>query len=140
MTIYRSDHPLYVEIDMTKGMAFGFVFITIVFTVVGQVLIKWQAMHAGPLPASWPDRATFLTRLLLNPWIITGLLSAVVAAIAWILAMTRLPLSMAYPFVALTYPLVFFLGWLLFGESFSLWRVIGVLFILVGVAVIGINA
>jgi len=120
-------------------MAFGFVLTTIVFTVVGQVLIKWQAMHAGSLPSSWPDRATFLFRLVLNPWIITGLLSAVVAAFAWILAMTRLPLSMAYPFVALTYPMVFCLGWLLFGETLSFWRAIGVLFILVGVAVIGIN-
>jgi len=125
---------------MTKATAFSFVLITIVFTVVGQVLIKWQAMHAGPLPSSWPDRATFLFRLVLNPWIMAGLLSAVVAAFAWILAMTRLPLSMAYPFVALTYPLVFCLGWLLFGESLSLWRVIGMLFILVGVAIIGINA
>jgi len=125
---------------MTKGMAFGFVLTTIVFTVVGQVLIKWQAMHAAHLPASWPDRVTFFFRLVLNPWIMAGLLSAVVAAFAWILAMTRLPLSMAYPFVALTYPLVFCLGWLLFGESLSPWRIVGVLFILVGVAVIGINA
>ncbi len=125
---------------MTKGMAFGFVLITVVFTVIGQVLIKWQAMHAGPLPASWPDRATFLTRLLLNPWIITGLLSAVVAACAWILAMTRLPINVAYPVMSLTYPLIFCLGWLLFGETLSVWRAIGVLFILIGVAVIGINA
>lgn len=125
---------------MTKITAFGFVFVTIVFTVVGQVLIKWQAMYAGSLPLSWPNRFTFFFRLLLNPWIIAGLLSAVVAAFAWILAMTRLPLSVAYPFVSLTYPLVFCLGWLLFGESLSGWRILGVLFILVGVAVIGINS
>ncbi|MGA9853593.1 MAG: hypothetical protein WBR15_11760 [Gammaproteobacteria bacterium] len=125
---------------MTKITAFGFVIVTILFTVIGQVLIKWQAMHAGPLPSSWPDRATFFFRLVLNPWIITGLLSAVVAACAWILAMTRLPINVAYPIMSLTYPLIFFLGWLLFGETLSQWRIVGVLFILVGVAVIGINA
>jgi len=125
---------------MTKATAFSFVLITIVFTVVGQVLIKWQAMHAGPLPSSWPDRTAFFFRLMLNPWIITGLLSAVVAACAWILAMTRLPINVAYPIMSLTYPLIFCLGWLLFGETLSPWRAIGVLFILVGVAVIGINA
>jgi len=124
---------------MTKGMAFGFVLITIVFTVVGQVLIKWQAMHAGPLPASWPDRATFFFQLVLHPWMIAGLLSAVVAAFAWILAMTRLPINVAYPIMSLTYPLVFCLGWLLFGESLSLWRAIGIIFILVGVGFIGLN-
>ena len=125
---------------MTKGMAFGFVLTTVVFAVVGQVLIKWQAMHAGPLPSSWPDRVTFFFRLMLNPWIIFGLLNSVVATCAWILAMTRLPISVAYPILALIYPLIFCLGWLLFGETLSLWRIVGVLFILVGVAVIGINA
>ena len=125
---------------MTKATAFSLVIITIVFTVVGQVLIKWQAMHAGPLPASWHDRTTFFLRLVSNPWIIAGLLSAVVAGSAWLLAMTRLPINVAYPIMSLTYPLIFCLGWLLFGETLSPWRVIGVLFILVGVAVIGVNA
>lgn len=125
---------------MTRAVAFGFVLVTIVFTVVGQILIKWQAMQAGPLPSSWTDRTAYFLHLILNPWIILGLLSAVVAACAWILAMTRLPINVAYPIMSLTYPLIFCLGWLLFGESLSLWRAIGVLFVLVGVAVVGINA
>lgn len=124
---------------MTKGMAFFFVLVTIVFTVTGQILIKWQAAIAGSFPTSWPDRAVFLLRLLINPWIIVGLFSAVVAACAWILAMTRLPINVAYPMMAITYPLVFILGWLLFNESLSSWRIAGMLLILIGVLVIGFN-
>ena len=124
---------------MTKMMAYGFVLVTIVFTVVGQLLIKWQAMQAGNLPASWPARAAFLIDLLLNPWIILGLLSAVVAACAWMLAMTRLPISIAYPMMSLTYPLVIALSWLLLGETLSLWRAVGVAFILAGIALLGIE-
>ena len=120
-------------------MAYGFVLVTILFTVVGQLLIKWQAMQAGSLPAAWSERASFMMHLLLNPWIILGLLSAVVAACAWMLAMTRLPISIAYPMMSLTYPLVIVASWWLLGETLSLWRAVGVVFILAGIALLGLE-
>ncbi len=124
---------------MTKITAYGFVLICIVFTVVGQLLIKWQAMHAGNLPAAWPARASFFFNLVLNPWIMAGLASAVIAAFAWILAMTKLPISVAYPTMSLTYPLVMGLSWVMLGESLSVWRMIGAAFILAGVALLGLK-
>jgi drug/metabolite transporter (DMT)-like permease len=55
------------------------------------------------------------------------------------LAMTRLPISIAYPMMSLTYPLVIVVSWLLLGETLSLWRVVGVAFILAGIALLGIE-
>ena len=124
---------------MNKMSAYGFVLVCIVFTVLGQLLIKWQAMHAGSFPASWPARASFFFNLIFNPWIMAGLFSAVIAAFAWILAMTKLPISVAYPMMSLTYPLVMGLSWILLGETLSLWRIIGAAFILAGVALLGIK-
>lgn len=118
---------------MTKITAYGLVLATVVFTVLGQVLIKSQAMHAGNLPSSWPDRFGFFLNLLFSLRVMAGLLSAVLAAFAWMLAMTRLPMNVGYPMMSLTYPLVFVLGWLLFGESISQWRVLGICCILIGI-------
>jgi drug/metabolite transporter (DMT)-like permease len=123
---------------MNKMTAYGFVIICILFTVLGQLLIKWQATQAGSLPAAWPARFSFFLSLLINPWILVGLASAVVAACAWILAMTRLPISLAYPMMSLTYPLILVLSWALLGETLSLWRVVGAAFILVGVTLLGL--
>jgi multidrug transporter EmrE-like cation transporter len=124
---------------MNKMTAYGFVILCILFTVLGQLLIKWQAMQAGSLPASWPGRVSFFLGLLFNPWIMAGLASAVIAACAWILAMTRLPISVAYPMMSLTYPLVMALSWVLLGETLSLWRITGAALILAGVALLGIQ-
>ena len=124
---------------MNKMSAYGFVLVCIVFTVLGQLLIKWQAMNAGNVPASWPARASFFLNLVFNPWIMAGLASAVIAAFAWILAMTKLPISVAYPMMSLTYPLVMGLSWILLGESLSVWRVAGAAFILAGVALLGLK-
>lgn len=118
---------------MTKIAAYGLVLTTIVFTVLGQVLIKSQAIQAGSLPASWQDRFGFFLDLLFSFRVMAGLLSAVIAAFAWMLAMTKLPMNVAYPVMSLTYPLVFILGWLLFGESISQWRVLGIGLILLGI-------
>ncbi|HEV2474341.1 MAG TPA: hypothetical protein VGS41_16810 [Chthonomonadales bacterium] len=122
---------------MSKMTAYGFVLVCILFTVLGQLLIKWQAMGAGNLPSAWPARLSFFFNLVLNPWIIAGLASAVIAAFAWILAMTRLPINVAYPMMSLTYPLVMGLSWVLLGETLSLWRIIGATFILAGVTLLG---
>lgn len=118
---------------MTKLTAYGFVVVTIVFTVLGQLLIKSQAMHAGSLPAGWADRLGFFLNLLFSFRVMAGLLSAVIAAFAWMLAMTKLPINVAYPMMSLTYPLVFILGWFLFGEAISQWRVMGICLILLGI-------
>ncbi|HEU5398680.1 MAG TPA: hypothetical protein VFV77_05335 [Gammaproteobacteria bacterium] len=124
---------------MSKMTAYGFVLVCILFTVLGQLLIKWQAMGAGSLPSAWPAKLSFFFNLVLNPWIIAGLASAVIAAFAWILAMTRLPISVAYPMMSLTYPLVMGLSWVLLGETLSLWRVVGAAFILAGVTLLGLK-
>ena len=124
---------------MNKMSAYGFVLICLVFTVLGQLLIKWQAMGAGNFPATWPARASFFLNLVFNPWIMAGLASAVIAAFAWILAMTKLPISVAYPMMSLTYPLVMGLSWILLGESLSVWRLAGAAFILAGVALLGLK-
>ncbi len=122
---------------MTKLTAYGFVLVTILFTVLGQILIKWQAAQVGSFPAGWTARLTFFLGVMLNPWIVAGLACAVVAACAWILAMTKLPISVAYPMMSLTYPLVMLISWQLLGETLSTGRILGVLFILAGVALLG---
>jgi multidrug transporter EmrE-like cation transporter len=124
---------------MTKLMAYGFVLITIVLTVVAQLLIKWQAAQAGSFPAGWGERVGFMLGLLFNPWIMAALFGAVLASCAWMLAMTRLPISIAYPMMSLTYPLVIAASWLMLGGTLSLWRVAGVALILADIGLLGIE-
>jgi multidrug transporter EmrE-like cation transporter len=124
---------------MSRLMAYALVAITIVFTTLGQILIKWEARRASDIPASWSARYVFFIHLLTNPIILCGLFSAVIAACAWIIAMTKLPITVAYPMMSLTYPLVIGLGWTFFGETVSVWRILSMLLILVGVALLGMQ-
>lgn len=115
--------------------AYLFVTATVVFTVYGQLIIKWQTGKAGEFPTGTSNQISYLTHFLLNPWVISSLLSAVVAAFAWIAALSKLELSRAYPFVSASFVLVLVLSALVFGESLTLPKIVGGALIVAGLIV-----
>lgn len=115
----------------------GFLFVAgcILFTVYGQLIVKWQVAKAGAFPAEITPRLVFLARLLLNPWVISGMAAGFGAMLCWLAAMTKFQLSYAYPFMSLAFVLVLILSVWLFGESLTLAKVTGVLLVILGVAI-----
>lgn len=124
---------------VTSVQAHIAVLLTVLFTVYGQIIIKYQVLRAGPSPTELAEKARYVLSLLLNPWVISGFGAAFLAAVCWIVAMTRLELSYAYPFMGVTFLLVYAAGIVLFGEVFSIWRSVGVALIITGVVVLAQN-
>lgn len=120
-------------------MGYVYVALTVLLTVIGQFLIKWQVGLAGPLPLESRGKLLFLAHLMLKPWILTGLCAAFVASMFWMLAMTKLPLSQAYPFMASSFVLVIFGGAWLFLEPIGLGKILGTFLIIAGVIIIGFD-
>lgn len=116
-------------------MSYVFVLATVLLTVYGQLIIKWQVLEAGPFPAPAGERIDFLARLLISPWVVSAFVAAALAAVSWMVAMTKLDLSHAYPFVSLSFVLVLILSWGLFHEPLSWQKLVGVALIVCGVIV-----
>jgi hypothetical protein len=53
-------------------MSYVYVLCTVLLTVYGQIVIKWQVLEAGALPEATGEKIEFLARLMLNPWILSG--------------------------------------------------------------------
>ena len=74
---------------------------------------------------------------LASQWpIIGGLACYVLSVVVWILGLSRVDVSIAYPMLSLGYVLNAFAAWWLFGEVVSLQRVVGIGIILIGVYVV----
>ncbi len=116
-------------------MSYAYIFITIILTVYGQIAIKWQVMNAGIFPVDASDKILFLFRLLLNPWVISAFLAALLASFSWMAAMTKLQLSHAYPFMSITFVLVLVLSGLIFHEPITWPKVVGMGLIIAGIVV-----
>lgn len=121
---------------MSSASGYLYIALTILFTVYGQVVIKWQAAQAGPLPAGVTEKLAFVLRLMFcNPWVFSGMCAAFLASLAWVAAMTRFPLSHAYPFMSMAFVLVLVLSGVLFDEAITWPKVVGMALIVAGIVV-----
>jgi multidrug transporter EmrE-like cation transporter len=115
--------------------AYVLVAATILLGVYGQIVLKWQTNKVGAFPSSTTDRVDYLRHLFLNPWVISALCGAALAAVAWIAALSQLELSRVYPFVSASFVLVLLLSALIFHESLTPLKLIGAALIVSGLIV-----
>ena len=115
-------------------MAYLYILGTVIFTVYGQLIMKWRIARYGELPEALNEKIIFLLKLLLDPYIFSGFVAAFVASLFWMAAMTKFDISTAYPFITagLTLLTVFF-AMLLLGEPISIYKLAGILLIISGV-------
>lgn len=115
-------------------MRYLYIFATLFFTVYGQLILKWRI---GKLAFALPDGGIWdkfmaLIRLIFDPFIFSGFISAFIASMFWMAAMTKFEITQAYPFMSLAPAIVFILGVWLLNETFTYGKVIGLVLIILG--------
>jgi drug/metabolite transporter (DMT)-like permease len=103
---------------------------TLLLTAFGQLIIRARAL-AIELPES--DRIAYLLAMFLDPWVWFGLCGAVLAAVCWILTLGQLSVSVAYPFMALSFVIVPAGALLFLGEHIGAMQWLGYCLIVTGV-------
>lgn len=107
---------------------------SILLSVLGQFLLKSGANQLGTLGVEAAGRAWQVAMgAALNPFLIGGLACYGLGAVTWIMVLTRVPLSWAYPILALNQVLILLVAWLFLGEQVTAMRWAGVLLIISGV-------
>jgi drug/metabolite transporter (DMT)-like permease len=112
-----------------------YIFGTLSFTVYGQIVLKWRLNQVCSLPGTFKEKSFFLFKALFDPFIFSGFATAFAASLRWMAAMTHFEITKAYPFMSLAPALVFIIGILFLGETFTMGKVIGLLLILLGIIV-----
>ncbi len=98
----------------------------IVLMTIAQLLLKQAGMYAN-------GYAQWYFALALNPWLAIGFATSVGSMGCWLFALRSIPLSLAYPWTALTYVITPLGGALLFDEVITLKYAIGMILVVVGV-------
>ena len=110
---------------------------TVLFTVYGQLIVKWRLGIHGALPETFGAKLYFLLSLFGDFYILSGFGAAFVSSLFWMAAMTTTDLGNAYPII--TGGLVLLstlLAIVFFGEVISLYKFLGISLILLGVYLI----
>lgn len=116
-------------------MGYLYIFGTIVFTVYGQLILKWRIVKYGALPEGLSEKLIFLFKLLFDPFVFSGFFAGFIASFFWMAAMTKFDVSYAYPFMSGAFVLVFLLSVLLFNEPTTWQKIVGLLLIVLGIIV-----
>ena len=116
-------------------MSYAFIFLTIILTVCNQLIIKSQVLKLGPLPANRQELFLYLLNIGSNPWIWVAFVLTALAALSWVMAMTKLPLNVAYPYMGLCFVFVMLFSRILFKDPLTLIKMVGLSLIVLGITV-----
>jgi drug/metabolite transporter (DMT)-like permease len=112
----------------------GFLLIAVALAATGQLVLK-NGMNLAKAHASDTGRSMALVAAT-SPWILGGLVIFGVSAIAWLVTLSRVPLSVAYPFNALGYVAILVASSVILHERTNLWTWLGTLLVVSGLIVV----
>jgi multidrug transporter EmrE-like cation transporter len=108
--------------------------------VIGQALLKWGMLRVGPIGRSRLRRPMHLAGEVARTWQVwAGIGVYAVSAAVWILALSRVPLSVAYPVFAFTYVGVPIASTAVFDESLTPAQWLGILLAVAGVIIVAVG-
>ncbi len=103
-------------------LSFSYILLAVVLGTAAQLFLK-AGTNATPVGLG----------LALEPRILAGVGCYAVSLVVWILALSKTPVSIAYPMVSLGFALNALLAWWLLGEAVTPMRMLGISIIIVGV-------
>ena len=114
--------------------------LSITLATVGQLLLKAGMEATGAQVALAPRALLDLVVTVLGSWrLLLGFLAFGTSSLFWLTALSRVPLSVAYPIVSLSYVIILGTSVVLLGERPSPVTWGGALLVMCGVALIGIG-
>jgi len=116
----------------TNLVGSGYIVAVIMLTVYGQLCLKWRLNQLTSISSDASSRFLGLLWILLDPVILSGLVAAFLASIAWLGALKHFDFGFAYPFMSLNFPFAILLGSWILHEALSVQRLIGVIVIMAG--------
>jgi drug/metabolite transporter (DMT)-like permease len=114
-------------------VAFSFLLTGVLLNAGAQLLLKAGTNALGVITLTREDWLDQFGRMAVEPHLAGGIACYVVSVVVWIIGLSRVPVSIAYPMLSLGYIVNAIAAHYLFGESVTLARWLGIGFIIIGV-------
>jgi len=118
------------------AVSFALVLCGVLLNAAAQLLLKAGTNAIGTFEFSLGNLVGIAPRIAFEPHILGGLFCYVVSVVVWIMALSRVEVSIAYPMLSIGYVVNAIAAWYLFGEAVTGARLAGIAFIIVGVVLV----
>jgi multidrug transporter EmrE-like cation transporter len=119
-----------------NAMIYCLILLGVLLNAMAQLLLKAGMNHIGHFEFSATNLVTVGFKVMATPPIIAGLCAYVASVAVWLLVLSRVQVSYAYPMLSIGYIVNALAAHYFFGESLSMMRVAGIFVIIAGVYLI----
>ncbi|MHB1334234.1 MAG: SMR family transporter [Sulfuriferula sp.] len=105
----------------------------VLLNATAQLLLKAGTNSVGTFAFNMNNLWPVGIKLATEPHILGGLTCYVISVVVWIMALSRVDVSIAYPMISIGYVVTALAAWWLFGEALTVERMVGIGVIIIGV-------
>ena len=114
-----------------------YILLTVTFAVTSQMIVKWQMKYYSfENYSTILEKFYFASKLLINPYILVSIFLTLLSGLSWMIAMTKFDISYAYPYTSLGFVLILVCSYYFFGETLSIYKIVGVSCIVLGILIL----
>jgi len=114
-------------------VSFSLVLGGVLLNAAAQLLLKAGTNRIGTFAFAPENILPIGLRVASEPFVLGGLGCYVISVLIWIMALSRVEVSIAYPMLSIGYVVNALAAWYLFGEAVTAQRMVGIGTIIVGV-------
>lgn len=115
------------------SISFALILTGVLLNAAAQLLLKAGTNAVGHFDFHLENVLPIGLKLAFEPHIMGGMACYAVSLVVWIMALSRAPVSIAYPMLSIGYVINAFIAWQWFGEPLAAQKLAGIGLIVVGV-------
>lgn len=115
------------------ALTFSLILAGVLLNAAAQLLLKAGTNAVGHFDFHVDNILPIGLKLAFEPHIMGGMACYAISLVIWIMALSRAPVSIAYPMLSIGYVINAFIAWHWFGEALAAQKLAGIGFIVVGV-------
>jgi len=118
------------------ALSFALVLCGVLLNAAAQLLLKAGTNAIGHFEFSAANALPIGLKVAAQPFILGGLACYAISVVVWILALSRVEVSVAYPMLSIGYVVNAVAAYFLFGEAVTVQRLAGIGIIVIGVYIV----
>lgn len=121
-------------------LSWSLIFTGVMLNAAAQLLLKAGTNAIGQFAFSKANILPVGWQLATEPHILAGMVCYAISLIVWIMALSRVEVSIAYPMLSVAYVVNALAAWYFFGEAVSITRLMGIGIIVLGTYIVARTA
>ena len=117
-----------------NGVSFSLIILGVTLNTVAQLCLKQGMVSVGAVSLELAALFDLVIKVAASPFIMLGLTCYVASFAVWLVVLSRVEVSTAYPMLSLGYIVTAVLGYYFWGESLGEYKIFGIILICFGVA------